>query len=105
MQTAGAKKRHAHFKEDSSVTACEACAPGFFADVARPFCASCSAGRYAEAAEKLSEALEMLPESTMYAADRKLLTLSRDRAVTRRDEEAAKDAAEGAGADDDSIPF
>ena len=54
------------------------------------------AGRYAEAAEKLSEALEMLPESTMYAADRKLLTLSRDRAVTRRDEEAAKDAARAA---------
>ena len=41
MQTAGAKKRHAHFKEDSSVTACEACAKTFSAFRRRHHCRAC----------------------------------------------------------------
>ena len=41
MQTAGARKRHAHFKEDSSVTACEACAKTFSAFRRRHHCRAC----------------------------------------------------------------
>jgi tetratricopeptide (TPR) repeat protein len=49
-------------------------------------------GRYAEAVENLNRALELTPDGLEGCADRALMTATRDRAVTRRDEEAAKEA-------------
>lgn len=49
-------------------------------------------GQYANAVEHLNRALELLPEGLEGCADRALITATRDRAVCRRDEEAAKEA-------------
>ena len=49
-------------------------------------------GRYADAVEHLNRALELLPEGTEGSTDRALITATRNRAVVRRDEEAAKEA-------------